>query len=188
MKMYKIALITILCFNCIVAMTQTTTDVERLVKNVLLWSDTTSIDLLPVIKKGNIYNGIDTIMVNQGIIQMQKTNLFSEQFIDNYKKLIYTINERLHNRYYDDWLVGDLPTFSFANDLNPWCNCQGYYADHIDIGITKENQNNAETIYRITIPYDFEFTVRIINQNGQWKISYLSGFDYEAGIKKDVRE
>jgi hypothetical protein len=100
--------------------------IQTLIRKVLNWSDSKNrIDLLPVITDSNdsIYIGFDLDIHKQNLEKLKSTGFFATEFIDNYNQIILTLDKGLRNGEYDKWLVGDLPTFIFANDVSPWCMC-----------------------------------------------------------------
>ncbi|MBR4621681.1 MAG: hypothetical protein IKO46_11955 [Salinivirgaceae bacterium] len=184
MKRLLIAIV-ILFINSITISAQPQKEmISKLMENRRIWCDTSNIDILPATMEKGLYVGLDTDMVNNNISKIRKSNLFSEDFVNNYKVLIDSINGRLLEGYYDKWYVGELPPFRFANDHDPWCNCQGdnnqYTIEFVGI-----SNNCKEFRYYQKYDYDFGFEVRVVFQDGDWKISYLEGFDFENGIKKD---
>ena len=55
---------------------------------------------------------------------MKNTGFFEDEFIANYKKIIQTLDKKIKNKEFEAWNIYQLPTFNFANDVNPWCLCQ----------------------------------------------------------------
>src|SRR5690606_13987919 len=122
--------------------------IQNLIRQVLNWADTkNSIDLLPTIadSKDSVYIGFDLDKHKQNLDKLRQTNFFATEFIENYNQIILTLDKGLRNGKYDQWLVGDLPTFIFANDVDPWCLCQ-------DVPYDRPN------------PYDF-IEINIINSD-----------------------
>ena len=102
-------------------------EIQNLIRQVLNWADSKNrIDLLPVVTDSNdsIYIGFDLDKHKQNLDKLKSTHFFATEFIENYNQIILTLDKRLRNGEYEKWLVGDLPTFIFANDVNPWCMCQ----------------------------------------------------------------
>ena len=97
--------------------------IQNLIRQVLNWADTkNSIDLLPVLadSKDSVYIGFDLDKHKQNLAKLQQTNFFATEFIENYNQIILTLEKGLKNGNYDQWLVGDLPTFNFVSDVDPW--------------------------------------------------------------------
>jgi hypothetical protein len=168
--------------------------IQNLIRQLLNWADNkNSIDLLPVISdsKDSIYIGFDIDLHKQNLDKLQKTNLFAAEFIENYNQLILTLDKGIRNGNYEKWFVGDLPTFSFGNDVNPWTLSQDIPYDNPNpfdfVEVKLVNIDKGEVIWSwgkpefITEPSwkDFEYKFRVIKENDNWKISYLQGFDFK---------
>lgn len=169
--------------------------IQKLIKQMLIWTDTeTSIDLLPVIadKKEEVYVGFDLDQHKMNLAIFAETNFFTPQFIENYNQIILTLDDKVKNKYFEPWMVGELPPFPFTNHGSPWCLCQ----DNQDwnlievkvLNLTKNEvgmewswgiSNQEEEQIWEDIPYKFA----VEKVNGQWKISYLAGFDLEDNTK-----
>jgi hypothetical protein len=169
------------------------TEIQSLIREVLKWTDSKkSINLLPTIADSNdsIYIGFDIDQLNQNLIQLKKTDFFSKAFIDNYNQIVLTLDRKLKaNEFeYGPWLVGDMPPFNFASDVNPWCLCQ----DNMDWNLV-EIQHTIDNEYRWTWGglnqdthqswEDFSYKFRVTKEESNWKISYLEGFNINE-IKK----
>ena len=101
--------------------------IQNLIRQVLNWANSkNSIDLLPVLvdSKDSIYIGFDLDKHKQNLDKLRQTNFFATEFIDNYNQIILTLDKGIRNGKYKQWSVGDLPTFIFANDVDPWSICQ----------------------------------------------------------------
>ncbi|HQR00689.1 MAG TPA: DUF3828 domain-containing protein, partial [Ferruginibacter sp.] len=75
------------------------------------------------------------------------------------------------------WLTNDLSPF--GNDANPWCNCQDYPDDYwkrLTIRDIKAVGDSA--VFSWTWGDDLRYRVKAKKENGNWKISYLQGFDF----------
>jgi hypothetical protein len=124
---------------------------------------------------------------------MTKTGFFSGEFMDNYKHLILTLDKNIKGKVYNDWLVGDLPTFGFANEVDPWCNCQEMPEDRSDpwnavvITILSLDKDKGEFTWTWANKawHDMKYKCRVTRENGKWKMAYMEGFDYEKGIKAE---
>jgi hypothetical protein len=98
-------------------------EIQKLIRQVLIWSDSKeSIDILPVItdSRDSVHIGfdLDKLKLNLGILR--QTGFFATEFIENYNQIIRTLDRKLRNKEFEAWLVGDLPTFIFSNDYDPW--------------------------------------------------------------------
>ena len=149
-------------------------------------NDTIYIDLLPAIadEKDSIYIGFDFQQLEIIAQQLRNTGFFSETFIDYYKKKITELDRALKNNELGVWDMRDMPPFGFAADYGPFCNCQDdYTVDSISFKIENYENVEAEWFYKLQ---DFEgnielrvaVTCNFEKEDGRWKISHLSGFDY----------
>ncbi|MDO9511999.1 MAG: hypothetical protein Q7J34_09585 [Bacteroidales bacterium] len=170
---------------------------QNFIRKVLIWSDSKSrIDLLPVISdsKDSIYKGFDLAKHKQNLEKLKSTGFFATEFVDNYNQIILTLDKGLRNGEYEKWLVGDLPTFIFANDVNPWCLCQ----DNMDWNtvevkiISLDNVKGELEWYWGNLSSDtdpswkeFKYKFRITKEENHWKIAYLEGFDFKESTRKD---
>jgi hypothetical protein len=171
------------------------TEIQKLIKDVLTWSNTKeTIDLLPVISdnKDSVYS-FDMNKHKSNLDKLKKANFFTNEFIDNYNQIILTIDKNLRIGIYDKWLVGDLPTFIFANDYVPWWDGQERFSlDWADIEIINLNITSGEFYFVCGAKgtncdgmEDYKMKFRVVRVDSIWKISYLEGFDYKESIRKD---
>ena len=173
-------------------------EIQNLIKQVLAWADSKNcIEILPVVTDSNdsIYLGFDLEKHKLNLNKLKSTGLFSTEFIENYNQIILTLDKGLKNSEYEQWLVGDLPTFIFANDINPWCLCQ----DNLDwwknvevkvISLDNEKgelewfwgnlSNDTDSSWK-----EFKYRFRVAKEKNIWKISYLEGFDFKESTRKD---
>lgn len=164
--------------------------IQNLIRQVLTWADSNnSIDLLPTItdSKDNIYIGFNLDKHNQNLEKLRQTNFFATEFIENYNQIILAIDKGLRNGKYEHWLVGELPTFSFANDWSPWCCCQGdNLEESFELEVIEMSTVAGELKYKRDKDSSWmDFVIRVEKENGIWKIAYLQGFDFKAGTKAD---
>lgn len=179
-------------------------EIQNLIRRVIKWANVeTGPKLLPVTtdSEGKYYNGFDFTHVKRNLIRMKETEYFSKEFINNYKKIIRTLDERLKSGYYDQWPVDEQPPFIFANDMDPWTESQDYpypdqspyYWSFVEVEILHLDKKRGELNWKWgnlrpnAAPEwkDFRYKFRVRKENGKWKISYLHGFDYEDGIRKE---
>lgn len=130
--------------------------------------------------------------------KLRETNFFATEFIENYNQIILTLDRKLREDKFEKWLVGDLPTFKFANDINPWCLCQDIPYDKpnpwdlVEVKVINLNRGKGELVWKWgktelnEAPGWKEFTYRFIvtKENGKWKIAYLQGFDLKESTRK----
>jgi hypothetical protein len=173
-------------------------EIRILIRQALSWADSeNAIDLLPAISDstGSVYIGLDFSKVQVNLDKLEQTNFFSRAFISNYSQIMSTLDTGIKNEKYSAWLVGDIQTFRFANDVNPWCYCQELPYDKPSpwnlvevkvISLGKEKGDLTWTWGQTDWP-DIEYRFSVLKENGKWKISYMKGFDYNEGVKNDGR-
>jgi len=174
--------------------------IQNLIRQVLNWADTNnSIDFLPTItdSKNSFYIGFDLGKHKQNLVKLRQADLFSTEFIDNYNQIILTLDKGLRNGKYEEWLVGDLPPFTFVSDVNPWCLCQDVPDDTVNpwdfveirtIYLDKDKGEASWDWGKLefnTHPSwkDFSYNFKVVKENHKWKIAYLQGFDFKESTK-----
>ena len=160
-------------------------EIQKLMQQILTWSESKeSIDLEPVSVKEGVYV-FDMFKLKENLDKLRETGFFSTEFIENYNKIILALESKFRKKEFIDWLEGDLPPFKFANDIDPWCRCQGFSFEQFDeIKIVKIDDKSGEMIWIWKKGSDWvDFNFRVAKESGQWKISYMQGFDYTESIK-----
>ncbi|MFI5137529.1 MAG: hypothetical protein ACHQIM_06855 [Sphingobacteriales bacterium] len=177
-------------------------EIQILIRKALNWSESkNSINLLPVLtdSKDSICVGFDLEKLNVTLEKLKATNFFSSRFVDNYSQIILTLDKKIKNNEFEKWSVSELPTFSFANDVDPWCLCQDVPYDKpnpwdlIEVKVIKLNDEKGELYWTWGKPElngspdwkDFTYKFEVEKENGKWKISYLQGFDFKESTRKD---
>ena len=170
-------------------------EIQNLIRNVLKWADTeNSIDILPALtdEEDSLYIGFDMKRHEENLNKLRKTDFFAKEFIENYNQIIRTLDKKMRSKEYDEWLVGDLPTFGFSNDEDVWCSCQDYPYDegdpnawNVEVKVVRLNSENGELEYTWdkSTWADFKYKFKVVKENGKWKISYMEGFDFEKGVR-----
>jgi hypothetical protein len=168
-------------------------EIQTLIRQMLKWANSKSaIDLLPILSKDSICVGFDFDEQNLNLEKLRKTGFFADEFIDNYKSIIQTLDKKIKNKEFEKWNIYELPTFNFANDVNPWCSCQDNLSwDHIEVEPIKLSNDKGELKWNwgkldssVDSSWkDFSYTFRVVKVDNKWKISYLQGFDYKESIK-----
>lgn len=187
-----IMLIGLICFTYGQTWTKTDsaiddkTQIKNLVIQVLKWRD----------KNGTfngfepIFNPNDSLAIGMDLNVLQKeldkfanTNLFDKEFIENYDKIVKTIDKKIINKKIELW-DGDMPPYAGAD---PWCNCQDIPYDNpwdkIDVKFISIDKDNAVLTWTwgdSDWSKDFEYKVKAKKTEGTWKISYLQGFDFNV--------
>lgn len=161
-------------------------ELQKLVRDVYKWRETENskpdFDVYLNDKNDTIYAGLDSKMHKERLKELSKTNLFSQEFLDNYNKIATNIDEKMKKKsaiYY----VGELPPF--GNDANPWCNCQDNpdnYWKTLTIKKLNIKGNKADFVW--TWGDDFEYKTKAKKENSVWEISYLEGFDFNQFFKQ----
>lgn len=165
-------------------------EMRKLIQQALIWSESKgSIDLLPVLtdSKDSIYIGFDMEKLKENLYKLKVADFFSAEFIENYNQIILTLDRKLRNKEYIEWLVGDLPPFKFANDIVPWCLCHGFSSEQFgDVEIIYLTDKTGDLKWRWEEGSDWvNFRFKVVKENNKWKISYMEGFDYKESTKKD---
>ena len=172
-------------------------EIQKQIRQLLNWTDSKNrIGLLPVVTDRNdsMYIGFDLEKHKQNLEKLSTTGFFTTEFIDNYNNIILTLDKGLRNGEYEKWFVGDLATFIFANDVNPWCMCQ----DNMDWNtvevkiISLDNEKGELEWYWGNLNSDideswksFKYKFRVMKEDNVWKIAYLEGFDFKESTRKD---
>lgn len=172
-------------------------EIQKQIRQILNWADSKNrIDLLPVVTDSNdsIYIGFDLEKHKQNLEKLRTTGFFTTEFIDNYNQIILTLDKGLRNGEYEKWFVGDLPTFIFANDVNPWCMCQDNMDwNTVEVKIISLNNEKGELEWywgNLNSDIDkswksFKYKFRVMKEDNFWKIAYLEGFDFKESTRKD---
>jgi len=168
-------------------------DIRNLIRQMLKWSDSKNLgELLPALSKDSICTGFDFDKVDQNLEMLRQTGFFADEFIDNYNRIMHTLDKKIKNKEFDAWNVYELPTFNFANDVDPWCSCQDNMSwDNVDIKPNKLSNDKGELTWnwgKLDASVDsswksFSYKFSVVKVNNRWKVSYLEGFDYEDSIK-----
>jgi hypothetical protein len=175
--------------------------IQGLIRRMLNWSSEHPIELLPVLtdSKDSSCIGFDFYKHKLNLDQLKKTNLFSEEFIENYNQIIQTLDRKIKSKEFDKWYpYGELPTFAFANDVDPWCLCQDIPYDKpnpwdlVEVTPINLNKIKGELFWKwgkLELKEDvgwkeFSYKFRVLKEKGQWKIEYLEGFDFNNSTRK----
>ncbi|MDR2913291.1 MAG: hypothetical protein LBV74_00400 [Tannerella sp.] len=155
--------------------------IHELVRDVYEWIENQSVglDFDPVTDSdGRCYVGVDMEKLYKRLEELRQSGFFAEGFLDNYRQITLDIDERLKSKEIE-WLVGDLPPY--GNDVSPWCNCQDSPDDYWQILTIQDLriENNLAT-FSWTWGDGFEYKMKAIKENNEWKIYYMEGFDIDA--------
>jgi len=174
-------------------------EIQLLVRNVLSWGESKkSIDLIPVLtdSKDSLCIGFDLEKVKANLEILRSTGYFSAEFIDNYNQILLTLDKEMKNKQFTPWSTGELPPFNFANDVDPWSDCQDVPYDTpdayslVEVHVVNLNKEDGELYWkwgRLKKDNDpswkkFTYKFKVKKENGKWKVSYLEGFDFKQSI------
>lgn len=175
------------------------TEIRDLVRNMLNWAESNkTFDFTPALidKKDSLCIGFDLKKLDTNERVLKATNFFSKEFIDNYRQIILTLDKKARNKEFK-WNTYELPPFNFANDSDPWCDCQDYPYDKPSpwdlvevkvVSLDKEKGELAWTWGKLGADADqswkdFSYKFKVQKEEGRWQISYLDGFDFKEGTK-----
>jgi hypothetical protein len=142
----------------------------------------------------SIYLGFDLNKHKQNLQKLKETDFFANVFIDNYNQIILTLDKGIKNGDYEQWFVGDMPTFIFASGANPWCDCQDNMEwNKVEVKIKSLDDKKGELewywgnlgaeTHESWKEFSYDFSV--IKENNKWKIAYMKGFDFKESTRKD---
>jgi hypothetical protein len=123
-----------------------------------------------------IYKGLDFDAINFMINKLRRSGFFDETFLTNYRNIGLRMNKELKTGKVS-WREGDLPPFN--EDADPWCSCKGNpgnYWNRITLADVKFNKDGA--VFKWTWGNNFYYNAKARKENGNWKITYLEGFDF----------
>ncbi len=175
--------------------------IQKFIRHVLVWADSSPINLLPVSidRKNKFVVGVNLDQHKRNVSKLKATNYFSTGFIDNYNQIVLSLDKGIRDGKYGQWLVGDLPIFTFTSNTNPWCGCQDVPFDKpnpwefVKINIISLDNNKAEADWKwgkLELNTDpswknFAYRFRAVKESGKWKIAYLEGFDCVRATRKN---
>lgn len=184
-------LIGLICFSCGQTGTKTDsatddkTQIKNLVIQVLNWHDKngTFNGFEPIFNSNDsLAIGMDLNVLQDELDKFTKTKLFDKEFVDNYSKIVKTIDKKIKSKEIS-FMDGDMPPYAGAD---PWCNCQDIPYDNpwdkIVVKFISIDNDNAVLTWTwgdSDWSKDFDYKVKAKKSDGTWKISYLQGFDFE---------
>lgn len=173
--------------------------IENLIRQVYTWhEDQNHAEYITLTKDSSdsYFVGLNLDDVEYNLDQMRKSNLFTEEFMENYNAIYQEINTKLQNNQLT-WIVGTQAPFGSGGD--PWCNCQ-------DVPYDEPNPWSQIEVVEIDLVDDFgelywkwgglepdagsgwnDFTYRfrVKRENGKWKIAYLDGFNFDEFTRQN---
>lgn len=187
-----ILLITLIGFSCgqtgtkAETATDDKTQIKNLVIRVLKWHDKNGVlnGFEPIFNPNDsLAIGMDLKVLQNELDNFTKTKLFDKEFVENYSKIVKTIDKKIRNKEIS-FMDGDMPPYAGAD---PWCNCQDIPYDNpwdkIDVKFISIDKDNAELTWTWGASdwsKDFDYKVKVKKTEGTWKISYLQGFDIKV--------
>ncbi|WP_302902152.1 hypothetical protein [Mucilaginibacter sp. BT774] len=129
--------------------------------------------------KDTLYTGIDLAENEKAVEELKETGIFADSFLNDYRKIAVRMDKELKDGS-SLWPDGELSTF--GDDVDDWCDCQDTPVnDYWKIIKLKDIKiNNNEASFKWNWGDDLNFKVRAVKDNGNWKISYLQGFDMNS--------
>jgi hypothetical protein len=154
-------------------------EIQKLVRKVLPNGVNLAVFPSPIANKANTrYIGFDLNEHKENMNALKKSNLFAAEFINNLDKKVLNADKNLRDG--EDWLVGDLGYF---DDFDPWCNCQDSPDNNnIEIKILDIDSQKAILTWTWEDPNwskDNPSTVKVVKENGIWKIADIEGFYFD---------
>jgi len=172
-----------------------TAEIQNLVRDMLNWAESKkTLKLVPELtdSKDSLCIGFDLKKLDSNLQVLKATNFFSAEFIDNYKQIILTLDRKVKNKEFK-WSTDELPPFNFANDVDPWCDCQDEPSDNpwnkVEVKINSLDTEKGDAYWTwgklgsdVDRSWkDFTYKFNVQKEEGKWKISYLQGFDFKEG-------
>jgi len=153
-----------------------------LLKNVFKWHDKNQSKLsdFDIVVKDSFQTGLNFESFNKTFEAIKKTNFFSASFLNNYRKIGEYINNKLtnaHPRYLNE--------INFAcQEADSWTGFQddapNFWNDLI-INDYRSSSDSASLTWWIKMNNwtSEKNPVRFVKENGEWKVSYMEGFDMD---------
>jgi len=177
-------------------------EIQLLIRHVLNWGESKkSIDLTPVItdSKDSLCIGFDLEKVKANLDTLKSTGYFSAEFIDNYHQILLTLDKEMKNKQFPPWSTGELPPFNFANDVDPWSDCQDVPYDTpnayslVEVHVSHLNEKEGDLYWtwgKLSPEADsswkkFTYKFKVKKEDNTWKISYMEGFDFKESVKAE---
>lgn len=172
-------------------------EIETLIRNVYIWHDNrnpTDIGLIAD-SSDSAYIGYDINDLNQATQDLEESDFFTEEFIENYASIHLAVDKKLKKKEIE-WLIGRYP--NFGSGAEPWCNCQDVPYDEPNPWSELEVSTISQTsekgsfywkwggIIKSTDAgwYAHKYHFKTEKVNGKWKVSYLEGLNLEDFTRK----
>lgn len=143
-----------------------------------------------------LFKGIDLFENQKSVDELRGTGLFAESFLKNYRNIALRMDKELRDGSSIWPTNGDPPTFD--NEVDAWCSCQDEPINDYWKIIKLKNisiTNNEAQFNWVWDGYpdfkNFAYKMAAIKQDGNWKISYMQGYDLKAynwGAGKKIQQ
>jgi hypothetical protein len=174
-------------------------EIQILIRHVLSWGESKpSFDLIPELtdSKDSLCIGFNLFKVKTNLDILKATGYFSAEFIDNYNQILLTLDKEMKAKQFKPWSTGELPPFNFANDVDPWTDCQDVPYDEpdayglVEVYVVNLNKEEGELYWKwgkLGADVDpswkkFTYKFKVKKEDGRWKVSYLEGFDFKESV------
>lgn len=155
-----------------------TLEIENKINNLYHWIFVSNVELnvFPLSMNDTIFTGVDFDLLDKNQSFIKGSNLFSENFINNYR-LLYQKMDTIIRDSINPYYVNDI--LPFFNDANPWCDCQDFpdfEGDFINVIDYRVNLTNDQIFFYWNWKNESnnEYLVILLNN---YKVEYLQGFD-----------
>jgi hypothetical protein len=170
--------------NRMVAKPTDSLELTMLIRKLYKWHETTKMkyngfNALKQSPSDTLYTSIDLEENKKAIEELKESGFFTDSFLNDYRNIAIRMDKELKDGS-SLWPDGELSTF--GDDSDPWCNCQDFPVDKYweIIKLTDIHINNNTAKFSWTWGGDFYYNVKALKEEGNWKISYLQGFDMNA--------
>lgn len=152
--------------------------IVSLVKEMYKWNEVKNTGMgFEVVVKDTLQTSLDTTKLGAYIASLKSAQLFSVDFISNYKTIVQRTDYKLRNaspKYYNEI------NFGFQN-ADPWT----FFQEDIDSFPARIQIHNLQIAHdsaslRWTLPESNEragYLMKFAREKGSWKVSYMQGFD-----------
>lgn len=149
---------------------------KSLLIEIYKWHQTKGNDYY-LICEGYAILGIDTVKLDSTLNELQKTDYFSKEFLDNYKKIGQKIDAKVRKNPND--YKGGYIYFPFQ-DYDTWYGGNSFPPNWDEMRIYDLIINNDDASFKWTCdktePKDF-ITVSFKREDNKWKLSHLQYID-----------
>jgi hypothetical protein len=125
-----------------------------------------------------IYSGIDMVLCDESIKKLAESNIFSEDFLANYRNIALYIDKEL-KKSPEEGYENEYPPYPFRN-YDALYNAQDTPDDVNNIKIEEFVTDGKLATLKWTYPQwaDFDgYSVKLKKENNVWKVSYLECYD-----------